>query len=65
MSSLDALKKRIENAQLARVHGRLKAVNGPLLRAALPGARMGTRARVGSVRCEVVGMSGSDCDLLP
>jgi flagellum-specific ATP synthase len=65
VSSLDALKKRIENAQLARVHGRLKAVNGPLLRAALPGARMGTRARVGSVRCEVVGMSGSDCDLLP
>ncbi len=60
-----ALKKRIETAQFARVHGRLKAVNGPLLRAALPGARMGTRARVGGVRCEVVGISGSDCDLLP
>ena len=65
MSSLAALKQRIQTASLARVHGQLKAVNGPLLRASLPGARMGTRARVGNVRCEVVGIEGSDCHLLP
>lgn len=65
MSPLDALKSRIETEVLARVHGRLKAVNGPLLRVALPGARMGTRARVGTVRCEVVGIDGGEANLLP
>jgi len=63
---LDALRNAIVQAPLAKIHGRVTKVVGPLLEAELPGAVLGARCTVGHDRpCEVVGFRGERALLVP
>jgi len=63
---LDALKRAIVRTPLAKIHGRVTKVVGPLLEAELPGAVLGARCTVGHDRpCEVVGFRGERALLVP
>lgn len=63
---LDALKQLIARTPLAKIHGRVIQVVGPLLEAELPGATLGARCSVGAGRtCEVVGFRGERALLVP
>jgi flagellum-specific ATP synthase len=63
--TIGALKQRLTDVPVVRVEGRLTEVAGPVLRARLPGARIGGLATVEGRRCEVVGVTDRDAVLLP
>lgn len=63
---LQALRDAIVRTPIAKIHGRVTKVVGPLLEAELPGAVLGSRCTVGANRpCEVVGFRGERALLVP
>lgn len=63
---LDALREAVARTPIAKIHGRVTQVLGPLLEADLPGAVLGARCTVGRDRpCEVVGFRGERALLVP
>ena len=70
MASTDALLARLHRVDPVRVEGRVRAVLGLSVRAAIPGARIGERVRIrrrdlAPLEAEVVGFDGDEATLMP